>query len=284
MKGLPLVVRRSPAFLGGAAMLSVVGALAVLAPWIAPYDPRAIPGRGLESPSSAHLLGTNDAGSDNLSRLIWGSRTTLFVAVAATALVLVIALALGLTAGLRGGFVDLVVMRITDVFLALPVLPLLIFVASLATPALTLSILLIGLFTWPPIARIVRSQTLSLRSRGFIRCAQGFGGGPLYVMRRHLVPALGPLIAVNVVQMAGIVIGIEAGLAFLGLGDPSAVSWGQDLERALDHPSIYIGSIWTWWLLPSGLAIGFTLFSLLLIGVGLEPWFNPRTSRALQAR
>lgn len=280
MSGLAGTLRRSPALVAGTVMLSLLAVMALLAPWIAPYDPRAIGPATLEAPSSSHLLGTNDAGSDILSRLIWGSRTSLVVAVGATALVLAVALALGLTAGLRGGWIDLVVMRITDVFLALPVLPLLIFVASLATPALALSILLIGLFTWPEIARIVRSQTLTLRSRGFIHIARGLGAGPLYVMRRHLVPALGPVIAVSAVQMAGVVIGIEAGLAFLGLGDPAAVSWGQELERALSHQSILIGSIWVWWLLPNGLALAYTLFSLLLIGVGLEPWFNPRTSRA----
>ena len=280
MTGLARTVRRSPALAAGTVMLALVSAVAVLAPWIAPYDPRAISPTSLDPPSSGHLLGTNDAGSDILSRLIWGSRTSLVVAACATALVLAIALVVGLIAGLRGGWVDIVVMRVTDVFLALPVLPLLIFIAALVTPALGLSILLIGLLTWPETARIVRSQTLSLRNRGFIRSARGFGAGPLYVMRRHLIPALGPLIVVNLVQIAGVVIGIEAGLAFLGLGDPSAVSWGQELERALSHQSILISSTWVWWLLPSGLALGYTLFSLLLIGIGLEPWFNPRTSRA----
>jgi len=279
MRAPARILLGSSALAAGAVMLALVSAIAVLAPWIAPYDPRAISPTSLEPPSTAHLLGTNDAGSDILSRLIWGSRTSLVVAACATALVLAIALVLGLTAGLRGGWVDIVLMRVTDVFLALPVVPLLIFVAALVAPSLGLSILLIGLLTWPETARIVRSQTLSLRDRGFVRSARGFGAGPLYVMRRHVIPALGPLLVVNLVQIAGVVIGIEAGLAFLGLGDPSAVSWGQELERALSHQSILIGSTWVWWLLPSGLALGYTLFSLLLIGMGLEPWFNPRTTR-----
>jgi len=273
-------LRRSPALLAGTVMVSLLAAVALLAPWIAPYDPRAISRTSLARPSSAHLLGTNDAGSDILSRLIWGSRYSLFVAVGATSLVMVIGLALGLSAGLRGGFVDTLLMRVTDVFLALPVLPLLIFVAALLVPSLTLSVLLIGLFTWPPVARIVRSQTLSVRNRGFVRSARGFGAGPLYIIRRHLVPALGPLIVVNIVQMAANVISIEAGLAFLGLGNPAAVSWGQDLQRALGHQSILIGNLWLWWLLPVSLALIFTLTGLLLMGIGLEPWFNPRLGRA----
>lgn len=279
MTGLARTLRRSPLLPVGVLMLAMVASVAVLAPWIAPYDPREISPTSLEAPSSAHLLGTNDAGQDNLSRLLWGSRTSLLVAVSATTLVMVIALGLGLTAGLRGGLVDLVVMRITDVFLAVPTVPLLIFISALLVPSLVLSIFLIGLFTWPEVARIVRSQTLSLRTRGFIHSARGFGGGRLYVMRRHVIPALGPVIAVNVVQMAGVVVGVEAGLAFLGLGDPAAVSWGQELERAISHQSILIGSLWAWWLLPTSLALVFTLMSFLLVGVGLEPWFNPRAGR-----
>jgi len=171
-------------------------------------------------------------------------------------------------------------MRVVDVFLALPILPLLIFVAALAGTSLTVSVLMIGLFAWPMTARIVRSQTLSLRTRGFVKIARGFGAGPLYIMRRHLVPALGPVIAANLVFVAGVTVTVQAGLAFLGLGDPAAVSWGQELNRAMDSPSIRIGSLWVWWLLPVGLALTFSIFGFTLIGLGLEPRFNPRSSRA----
>jgi len=220
MRAFVSALRRSPLLLAGTVIVGLLVAVAVLAPWIAPYDPQAITGSSFESPSSAHLLGTNDAGSDNFSRLVMGSRTTLVVAGAATALVLVIGLALGLTAGLRGGFVDTAIMRVVDVFLALPGLPLLIFIAALAGPSLTLSILMIGLLGWPQTARIVRSQSLSLRNRGYVDSARGFGGGPLYVMRRHLLPALGPVIGANLVYVAGLAVVIEAALSFLGLGDP----------------------------------------------------------------
>ena len=280
MRALWRALRSSPLLLTGTAMLSVVVAAGAFAPWIAPYGPKQISGPSLQSPSGDHLLGTNDAGADIFSRLVWGSRTTLVVAVTATALVVVIGLALGLTAGLRGGFVDTAVMRVVDVFLGLPFLPLLIFVAALTGPSLPASILMIGFFLWPQTARIVRSQTLSLRSRGFVELARGFGAGPLYVVRRHLIPALGPVIAANMVFVAGVAVGIEAGLSFLGLGDPSAVSWGAELERALTNNQIDIGNLWLWWLLPSGLALTFAIFGFSLIGVGLEPRFNPRWRRA----
>lgn len=282
MRSLTEALRRSPVLVVGTVMTTFLVGVALLAPWISPYDPKgidpAVP--ALDPPSAAHLLGTNDAGSDNFSRLIWGSRTTLLVAVSATAIVLVIGLVIGLVAGLRGGFIDLALMRVVDVFMALPVLPLVILIAALAGPTLKVSILMIGLFGWPPTARIVRSQTLSLRSRGFIDSARGFGAGPVYVMRRHLIPALGPVIAANLVFVAGVVVWVEAGLSFLGLGDPSVVSWGEDLNRAINNGSIRTGTIWIWWLLPVGLALTFAIFSISLIGMGLEPAFNPRTNRA----
>lgn len=279
MRALARPLRGSPLLSAGTAILVMLVALALLAPWIAPYDPAAITGGAFEEPSSTHLLGTNDAGADIFSRVIWGARTTLLVATFATALVLGIGMALGLTAGLRGGAVDTVVMRTVDIFLALPVLPLLIFIAALAGPSLTVSVLVIGLFAWPQTARIVRNQTLSLRTRGFVSIARGFGAGPLHVMRRHLLPALGPVLAANLVLVASISISIEAGLSFIGLGDPAAVSWGAELERALSNPQIYVGSLWVWWLLPPGLALTLTILGLTFIGVALEPRFNPRWAR-----
>lgn len=273
-------LRRSRAFVVGMAMLLTVVALGALAPWIAPYGPREIVGDSYEHPSADHLLGTNETGVDTLSRLVWGSRTTLVVAAATGAIVLAIGVAVGLTAGLRGGVVDTVLMRLVDIILGLPVLPLLIFVGALAGPSLSTSIGMIGLFLWPQTARVVRSQTLSLRNRGFVSSARGFGGGPFYVIRRHLVPGLGPVIAANLVFVAGLAVAIEAGLSFLGLGDPSAVSWGAELERAVSDEQIQIGSLWIWWLVPFGLALTFAIFGLSLVGVALEPRFNPREGRA----
>ena len=280
MKTFASTLRQSPLLLAGTIMVSLFATVGILAPWLAPHDPRAITGDAFEAPTRAHLLGTNDAGVDNLSRLVWGSRTTLIVVVCATALVLAIGIAVGLSAGLLGGLADTVSMRVVDVFLGLPVLPVLIFIAALSGPSLTLSILMIGLFTWPQTARIVRSQTLTLRSRGFVDSARGFGGGPLYVMRRHLIPALGPVIAANLVFVGGLAVITEAGLAFLGLGDPGAVSWGADMNRALSNPQISIGSLWLWWLVPVGLALTLAIVGFTLIGVSLEPRFNARTSRA----
>jgi peptide/nickel transport system permease protein len=272
--------RRSPLLAAGLAMLLVVVAVGALAPWIAPYDPGELVGDPFERPSATHLLGTNDSGHDILSRLVWGTRTTVLVAVAASTMVLVLGVALGLAAGLLGGAIDFAVMRVVDVMLALPVLPLLIFVGALAGPSLSTSILMIGVFLWPQTARIVRSQALSLRNRGFVGIARGLGGSPVYVVRRHLLPALGPVMAANLVFVAGLAVAIEAGLSFLGLADPAAVSWGAEMERALDSSQLQLESLWLWWLLPFGLALSFAIFGLSLVGVALEPRFNPREDRA----
>jgi peptide/nickel transport system permease protein len=272
-------LRRSPMMLAGLALVAVFVVVGLLAPWIAPHDPAAITGEPFESPSWAHLLGTNDGGADLLSRLVWGSRTTLVVAVGATALILVIGVSVGLTAALRGGPVDTAVMRVVDVFLALPVIPLLLFVGALAGPSLALSILMIGAFSWPQTARLVRSQTLTLRARGFVTTARGFGAGPYYVMGRHLLPALGPVIGANLVFLAGMAVTTEAALSFLGLGDPSAISWGAEINRALTNRQISLGSLWLWWLVPFGLALTLAILGFTLVGVALEPRSNPRWSR-----
>lgn len=272
-------LRRSPLLAAGLLVVLVLSLVALLAPLIAPFDPHAIVGDAFESPSSVHLLGTNDAGSDIFSQLVWGSRSTLIVASAATALVLVIGVFLGLLAGLWGGLAETLVMRSADIILAVPAIPLLIFIASLAGPSRNVAILSIGLLGWPQVARVVRSQALSLRSRGYIHATRGYGAGLLYVLRRHLVPALGPIIAANLAFMAGLAVTIEAGLAFLGLGDPTTASWGAMLERALRHQSTYLSYLWVWWLLPAGTAITVAVLGFTFVGVGLEPRFNPRWTR-----
>lgn len=279
MKAIWRGIRSSPFITAGVLIVLILAAVALAAPWIAPYEPKAITGDALQSPSADHLLGTNDAGADIFSRVIWGSRPTLLVAATAPLLVVGIGALVGLTAGLRGGFADRAIMRVVDVFLALPVLPLLIFISALAKPSLTLAIVLIGVTVWPHTARLVRSEALSLRTRGFVHSARGFGAGTLYVMRRHLMPALGPVIATSVVVSAGIAVGIQAGLAFLGLGDPSEVSWGSEINRAMESPQIAIGSLWLSWLVPVSVVLAIALIGFTLIGVGLEPRFNPRWRR-----
>lgn len=254
--------------------------VAVLAPVLAPYDPRALIGTSLEPPSGRHWLGTNDIGQDVFSQLVWGARATLTVALGGAALASLLAVLVGVGAGLLGGVADTIAVRSIELFLAVPVLPLLVLLAALAGANRVVIILVVGLLGWPPGARVLRSQTLSLRRRGFVQAARGFGGGPLYVVRRHLVPALGPVVVVGFVNWAAVASLLEAGLAFLGLGDPTGVSWGTVLNRALAFPAIYFGTAWAWWLVPAGVAITATVAGFTFLGVGLEPRLNPRLGGA----
>lgn len=271
---------RSPLALTGAVLLSGLLVVGVLAPVIAPYDPHALAGAALEAPSGRHLLGTNGIGQDLFSRVLWGARTSLTVALGAASLAIALAVLVGVTAGLLGGLADTVAMRIVDVFLALPGLPLLVLVAALVGANRLSLILLIGVIRWPEIARVLRGQTLTLRQRGFVASARGFGGGLGWLLRRHLVPALAPLIAAGYITVAGAAVLMEAGLAFLGLSDPTAVSWGLILNRALLQPGLYFTPAWTWWVLPAGFAITLTVLGFTFLGVGLEPLLNPRWRRA----
>ena len=264
----------------GVSIVAALVVLAVLAPWLAPYKPHAITGGSFETSSGAHLLGTNEAGADIWSRIIWGSRVTLVVAVCATGLVVTIGLAFGLIAGLRGGIADKAVMRATDMFMAVPFLPLILFLVALIGPSLALSIVLIGLTFWPQTARIVRSQTLTLRNRGFVDSARGFGAGPFYVMRRHLAPALGPIIGANFVFLAGVTVTVEAGFALIGIGDPGEISWGAEIAQAITSRSIQNGWVWLRWLVPAGVALSLAVVGFALIGVAMEPRSNPRWNRS----
>jgi len=263
----------------GGTLLLLLVLMAVFAPLIATHDPRAISGPVLELPSSDHWLGTDIPGRDIFAQLVFGARTSLVVALVGASLAMFGAVLLGVVPGLLGGRSDAAASRLVVFILALPGLPLLILIGALAGKTTGALIAVIGIIGAAPNARILRSQTLTLRQRGYITAARGFGGGPLYVVRRHLVPGLGPFMAVGFVNWAGIAIGLEAGLSFLGLGDPSGVSWGRTLNNALAQQSIYFSDMWPWWVLPSGFAITLAVLGFTFVGVGLEPSFNPRWVR-----
>jgi ABC-type dipeptide/oligopeptide/nickel transport system permease subunit len=269
----------SPLLWTGAAIVAAVALVGALAPVLSPYDPHALAGPSLAAPSGEHLLGTNDSGQDILSQLIWGARSSTIVAGLSAGLAVAVGVLVGAAAGLARGILDIVAMRITDVFLALPALPLLILVVALTGPSRTAVVLVIALAGWPTVARVVRSQTLTLGRRGYVQAAQGFGAGRLYVIRRHIVPVAGPLVAANLVYLAASAVVLQAGLAFLGLSDPTEISWGGVLNRALEHQGVYFTSQWTWWVLPPGLAISLAATGLAFIGFGLEPRSNPRWER-----
>jgi len=273
-------VPRSPLFVVGAALLGFVLLMAVLAPLLTSHDPSAITGRALETPSGNHWLGTDVPGRDIFAQLVYGARASLIVAVVSGTLALTGAIVVGVLPALLGGIFDTMSNRLVVFMLALPGLPLLVLIGSLAGNSRVAVILMIAFAGVASNARILRSQALTLRERGYMASSRGFGGGPLYVLKRHLVPGLAPLIIVGFVNWAGTAIALEAGLAFIGLGDPSGISWGLMLNRALSQPALYYSPMWTWWVLPAGFAIALTVLGFTFVGVALEPTFNPRWLRS----
>jgi len=248
--------------------------IAVFAPYIAPYDPYAMY-KPVEHPNSDHLLGTNDIGQDILSELIYGARVSLFIAFFVSVVSGIIGTALGLLSGYfeRSGFF---LMRIVDAFLAIPRLPLIIVIAAFMPPSIWNLIFIFVLLGWPITTRIIRSEVLSLKNRPYVDAARMLGARDFYILRRHILPNVVPLIIVRLIMEAGYVVLAESGLSFLGLGDPTVKSWGMILHYSFEYPTIFISDLWKWWMLPAGLCITFTILSLTFIEYALERLVNPR--------
>lgn len=263
----------------GLALLALFVLVALGAPLLTPYDPQAFAGQPLERPSPAHRLGTNDAGQDILSELVYGARVSLAVGLGAALGTVTLGVLVGGVAGYAGGLLDALLMRAVDVMLTLPRLPLLILLSAFLGSGLVQTMAIISLLFWPATARVIRAQVQSLRQRGYVKMARSFGGSPGYVLVRHILPPIGPLIVFGLVTAAGRAVAMEAGLAFLGLGDPTAKSWGLMMRYALDLPGLLLTDRWLWWLLPPGLCITLLILALTFVGIGLEKHLHPRLKR-----
>jgi len=269
----------------GLGILALLVLVAVAAPLLAPYDPAERAGRPFGAPSAAHLLGTNDVGHDLLSELVHGARVSLLVGLSAALAATVIGAAVGVTAGYARGRLDPVLMRLVDVVLALPALPLTIVIGVFAGPGLGTQILVIATVMWAGVARELRAQVLSLRERDHIQALRAMGAGPWHVVPRHVLPAVGPLVVPQFVLATKTAILLEASLAFLGLGDITAKSWGTMLSLAHAR-SAFLTDAWIWWVLPPGLAIALTVLAFALLGHAFEERARPslRSRRGVHGR
>jgi peptide/nickel transport system permease protein len=263
----------------GLAIVAVFAVLALAAPWLSPYRVIELSGDPIDGPSAQHLLGTNGVGQDVLSQLLSGARVSMFVALVAGGGTLLIGASLGMVAGWAGGTTDALLMRLVDLVLVIPKVPLLIVIATYAGPGLTVLCVIIALTSWPPTARVVRSQVLSLRRRAHVKAAVGFGGNSAQILRRHILPEVGLILIAGLVGAAGRAITFEAGLAFLGLGDPTRASWGAILRDAIDFGGLFYTDAWKWWLVPPIVAVSLLLLGVTFLGVGLEQRINPRLAR-----
>jgi ABC-type dipeptide/oligopeptide/nickel transport system permease subunit len=276
------VFRRDKAAVVGLGILAVIVFIAVFADYIAPYNPFARVGRPYEPPSSKHLLGTNDIGQDIFSELIYGTRASLLIGFIAAATATTLGTLIGVTAGYYGRAVDEVLMRITDIWLSIPSLLFSIFLAAIIIrtgrlPMYYSVILAIALTSWPPVARLTRSATLSLKERPYIEATIALGASSRRIILKHILPNIAPIILVEIVVRTGNAMLTEATLSFLGLGDPTVKSWGTILNFAMVKNAPILG-LW-WWFLPPGLMIAVTVMSVMMIGRGLEIYFNPRLRR-----
>ena len=226
---------------------------------------------------NTYLLGTDAFGRDIFSQLVWGSRIALLVGFAASFFSVMIGIIVGVVAGYFGGWVDSVLMRFTDVILVMPFLPLIIVFAAVMGPSIWNIIIAITLVGWPGTARIIRSQVLSLKERPFIDAARVTGASNMRIMFRHIIPNVLPLAFLYMTfAVTGAILG-EASLSFIGLGDPTSMSWGMMLYN-ISHGSGYTLTAW-WWLLPPGLAITFLVLGFFLVGRAFEEIINPRLRR-----
>lgn len=261
----------------GLIFLLLVILVAVLAPVIAPASmldaTTVIDVPHYAPPSWAHPLGTDHQGKEIWVRMIWGARTSLVVGLAATAMSMFIGTILGLAAGHFTGWVGGLIMRIVDFFLVLPSLVLAIVLSAMLSRGILTIVIAIGVTSWAGTARVVRSQTLSVESRGYVERAVVLGGGHWHIISKHLLPAVMPLVLANTTLTVGSAIIAESTLAFLGMGDTTRQSWGTILKNAMDVSAATSG--YWWYVLAPGFAILFVVLACTVIGRAFEAIANP---------
>jgi peptide/nickel transport system permease protein len=259
-------------------MLLVLTFAAVGAPLLADQGPYAVDLRFYRAPpGSVHVLGTDSSGRDVWSRLLYAGRVSLSVGLVAVSIYAAIGIVVGAVSGFYGRWVDSVSMRIADVVLSFPSLIIIITVVSILGPSIYNVMLVIGLLGWPPIARIVRGQFLSLREREFVMASRTVGASNRRIIVRHILPnALAPVIVAATFGVANAVL-LEAGLSFLGLGvQPPTPSWGNMLT---DAQSLTVLESMPWLWIPPGAMIALAVLSINFIGDGLRDAFDPYLSR-----
>lgn len=264
----------SVAAMVGLALIASLTFAALFAQQLSPYDPTERVGRPFAPPSAEHPLGTNDIGQDILSELIHGARISLTVGVVAA----LIAIGIGTTVGLLAGYfprLGSVLMRVVDIVLVLPFLPLLILLAAYLGRSLFNTVLIIGLLIWAGVARVIRAQVLSLAQQEYVVAARAIGATDRHILLRHLTPQVLLLAVGQFVEATSSAILLEAALSFLGLGDPLQKSWGAVLYWAQVRGA-FLTPAWKWWVLPPGLLIICASLGFALIGFALEQTLNPR--------
>jgi peptide/nickel transport system permease protein len=274
--------RHKPALIG-AVIIVIMGLIAILATWLTPADPNFIDqvhwqGYPLAPGVAGHILGTDENGRDLLARLMFGARISLTVALFAVIMEITIGTVLGAVAGYYGGWIDFLIMRVTDVVLSIPLLPLLLVITAIVAgtsqkAALNFGVivLIIGGLSWPAVARLVRASFLSLREREFAEAARALGNRDGRIIFRHLLPnAVAPIIVQATLEVANVII-LESTLSFLGFGiQPPTASWGNMLANAQSNITVA-----PWAAIFPGLCILVTVLAINYLGDGLRDALDP---------
>ncbi|WP_240417261.1 oligopeptide ABC transporter permease [Paenibacillus periandrae] len=259
----------------GLFVMVVLTLVAVFAPWIAPYDPYKLTGTFEGAPSSKYWLGTDQTGRDMLSRLIYAARVSLAVGIGSVVISVTIGTLLGLVSGFFGGWIDMVIMRITDIFMSFPQLMLILVVVSMVGPSLWNVIFILGLLGWTTVARLVRGSVLSLKQMDYIKAGVALGLGTPRILFNHILPnVMGPILVNATFGVAGAIL-LEASLSFLGLGvQPPTASWGNMLTDA-QSLTVLTSQQWLW--VPPGMMIIISVLSVNFIGDGLRDALDPKS-------
>jgi peptide/nickel transport system permease protein len=272
--------RGNRAGMAGLVILVAFILVALLAPLLASPDGLEVTkatGGVLEPPSREFPLGTDDNGRSVLTLLIWGARISLLVGFLATAISMIIGTVVGLTSGFFEGWPAAVLFRLTEWFLVIPFLPLAIVLAAVLGQSLLNIVIVIGVTSWAGTALLIRSQTLSIKERPYLERARALGAGRRRQLTHHVLPNVMPLVFANTTLTVAIAIISETTLSFLGLGDPTRVSWGSMLEDAFSVGAMTTGA-W-WFIVPPGVCVVLVVLSFTLVGQALEEIFNPRLRR-----
>ena len=259
----------------GLVLLAVPALAAVFAPLTARHSPTRPSARPLLKPSLGHPLGTDDLGIDIFAQLIYGSRISLAIGLGAAVLAVVVGLTVALVAGWRRGWAETVLMRLTDVTLAFPFLPLVLVLAAFFGRGLIVTALVIGAVTWARPARVLWAQVLKLREYPHVQAARAMGATGTRCVVRHILTRLTPVTSAQFVRVANAAVISEAALAFLGLGDPNQASWGIMLANASSNNALLTGA-WKWWMVPPGLALTLVVLGFAFTGYASEEWADPR--------
>jgi peptide/nickel transport system permease protein len=270
--------RRDRAGIIGLAVLTLIVAMAVCAPLIADESALEVTNTGdnpsWASPSEFAPLGTDNLGRPVWDQLVYGARISLLVGLAATLIAIVIGTVVGVTAGYLGGWVDAALARLSEWFLVIPFIPLAIVLATILGPSLRNIVVVIGITSWSTTALLIRAQVLTLKQRLYVERSRALGASGTHVMFRHILPGVTPLVLANTTLTVPIAILSETTLSFLGLGDPSQISWGTMLDQSFSAGALS-QEAW-WYYVPPGLAVLLVVLSFTFMGRALEAVLDPR--------